>query len=112
MATPVPERLSMLRKQMRRFGLHAYLVPSTDAHQSEYLPACWQRRLWISGFTGSAGEYSVGQNSGMKLDASGGIEIYIAAEQPSGMPAENWLPITRDDLGLDVIMRVYVPDLE
>jgi hypothetical protein len=28
------------------------------------------------------------------------------------VPAENWLPITREDLGLDVIMRVYVPDLE
>ena len=28
------------------------------------------------------------------------------------MPEDNWLPITREDLGLDVIMRVYVPDLE
>ena len=28
------------------------------------------------------------------------------------MPAENWLPITREDLGIGVIMRVYVPDLE
>ncbi len=48
----------------------------------------------------------------MKLDASGGIEIHIAAEQPQGVPEENWLPITRKDLVLDVIMRVYVPDLE
>ncbi len=57
-------------------------------------------------------KYSVGQNAGMKLDASGGIEIHIAAEQPEGVPAENWLPITRADLELDVIMRVYQPDLE
>ncbi len=57
-------------------------------------------------------KYSVGQNSGMELDASGGIEIHIAAEQPDGVPAENWLPITREDLDLDIIMRVYVPDLE
>ena len=57
-------------------------------------------------------KYSVGQNAGMKLDASGGIEIHIAAEQPQGVPAENWLPITRGDLDLDVIMRVYQPDLE
>jgi hypothetical protein len=48
----------------------------------------------------------------MKLDASGGIEIHIAAKQPKGVPAENWLPIHRKDLGLDVIMRVYQPDLE
>jgi len=57
-------------------------------------------------------KYSVGQNAGMKLDAEGGIEIHIAAEQPAGVPAENWLPITRGDLALDVIMRVYQPDLE
>ncbi len=57
-------------------------------------------------------KYSVGQNAGMKLNASGGIEIHIAAEQPKGVPAENWLPITRKDLGIDVIMRVYVPDLK
>ena len=57
-------------------------------------------------------KYSVGQNAGMKLDASGGIEIHIAAEQPEGVPAENWLPITRGDLDLDVIMRVYQPDLQ
>ncbi len=57
-------------------------------------------------------KYRVGQNAGMKLNASGGIEIHIAAEQPEGVPAENWLPITREDLDLDVIMRVYVPDLE
>jgi len=57
-------------------------------------------------------KYSVGQNAGMKLNASGGIEIHIAAEQPKGVPAENWLPITREDLGIDVIMRVYEPDME
>jgi hypothetical protein len=56
-------------------------------------------------------KYSVGQNAGMKLNASGGIEIHIAAAQPKGVPAENWLPITRGDLELDIIMRVYQPDL-
>lgn len=57
-------------------------------------------------------KYSVGLNAGMKLNAEGGIEIHIAAEKPTGVPAENWLPITREDLGIDVIMRVYHPDLE
>ena len=57
-------------------------------------------------------KYSVGQNAGMKLNASGGIEIHIAAEQPKSVPAENWLPITREDLGIDAIIRVYVPDLK
>ena len=59
-----------------------------------------------------AKKYSVGENAGYKLDASGGIEIHIAAEKPAGVPDENWLPINRRDENLDMIMRVYVPDLE
>lgn len=57
-------------------------------------------------------KYSVGENAGMKLDAEGGIAIFIAAEQPQGVPDENWLPLVRGDYGIDVIMRIYAPDLE
>ena len=57
-------------------------------------------------------KYSVGENAGFKLDEGGGIEIHIAAEKPSGVPEENWLPIIRRDEGLDVVMRIYAPDLE
>ena len=55
----VRERVEALRAEMRAKGLRAYFVPSTDAHQSEYVPECWQRRPWISGFTGSAGDVVV-----------------------------------------------------
>jgi hypothetical protein len=48
----------------------------------------------------------------MKLDENGGIAVYIAAEQPEGVPEENWLPINRKDEDMDVILRIYVPDLE
>jgi len=41
---------------MSKAGIDAYYVPSTDPHQSEYVPDCWQRRRWFSGFTGSAGD--------------------------------------------------------
>jgi len=57
-------------------------------------------------------KYSVGENAGMKLNKDGGIEIYIAAKQPKGVPEENWLPINRKDEGIGAIMRIYVPDLE
>ena len=57
-------------------------------------------------------KYSVGENAGFKLNAEGGIEIHIAAEKPEGVPEENWLPIVRKDEDLDVIMRIYAPDLE
>jgi hypothetical protein len=48
----------------------------------------------------------------MKVNEDGGIEIYIAADQPQGVPDENWLPINRQDEALDVVMRIYAPDLE
>ena len=48
----------------------------------------------------------------MKLDEDGGIAVYIAAEKPEVVPEENWLPINRKDEDMDVILRIYVPDLE
>jgi hypothetical protein len=57
-------------------------------------------------------KYSVGENAGMQLDENGGITVYVAAEQPEGVPEENWLPINRKDEDMDVILRIYVPDLE
>ena len=55
-------------------------------------------------------KYTVGENGGMKLDKDGGIEVYIAAEKPDGVPEENWLPINRDSIDLDIILRIYAPD--
>jgi hypothetical protein len=57
-------------------------------------------------------KYSVGENAGMVLNEDGGIEIWIAAEQPPGLPEENWLPIPREDMALAPQLRIYVPDLE
>lgn len=57
-------------------------------------------------------KYSVGENAGMKLDASGGITMYVAAKQPPGVPAQDWLPINRQDQPLNLRIRVYAPDLE
>jgi len=55
----IKERLKQLRGLMKKAGMDAYYIPSTDPHQSEYVPACWQRRQWLSGFTGSAGDLVV-----------------------------------------------------
>ena len=57
-------------------------------------------------------KYSVGENAGFKLNKDGGIEIYIAAQKPRGVPEENWLPVNRKDEVLDVVMRIYAPDQE
>ena len=50
------EKLNGLRRLMKRRRVQAYLVPSSDPHQSEYVPACWKRRQFMTGFTGSAGD--------------------------------------------------------
>ncbi len=57
-------------------------------------------------------KYSVGENAGYKLNDDGGIEIYVADKKPDGVPEENWLPIDRKDEDIDIILRVYVADLE
>ncbi|KAL3728283.1 hypothetical protein ACJRO7_032952 [Eucalyptus globulus] len=51
------ERLRSLRELFTRpgIGIDAYIVPSQDAHQSEFIAECYTRRAYISGFTGSAG---------------------------------------------------------
>ena len=51
----INKRLSDLRKTMQNKGLDAYIIPSNDVHQSEYVAEHWNCREWISGFTGSAG---------------------------------------------------------
>jgi len=56
-------------------------------------------------------KYSVGENAGYKLDENGGIRIVIAAEEPKGVPEENWLPLNRGDYDVDLVMRLYAPDL-
>lgn len=51
----ISSRLKALRKEMVNQKVEAYLIPSADPHQSEYVPEHWAHRSWISGFTGSAG---------------------------------------------------------
>ncbi|NWQ81993.1 XPP2 aminopeptidase, partial [Columbina picui] len=54
-ATNTTARLAALRGAMRAHGVHAYIVPSTDAHMSEYIAERDSRLGWLTGFTGSAG---------------------------------------------------------
>ena len=51
----IRQRIEKLRSCLRSEGLSAFIIPSTDPHSGEYIPAYWQAREWISGFNGSAG---------------------------------------------------------
>jgi Xaa-Pro aminopeptidase len=51
----INNRIELLRKEMKKEGLSAYIIPSADPHQSEYVSDHYKSRAYISGFTGSAG---------------------------------------------------------
>ena len=55
--TALAARLTQLRRAMREQNIDAVMVPSADPHLSEYLPARWKGREWLSGFTGSVGTF-------------------------------------------------------
>ena len=57
--TPIRQRLAQLRQVLQRHAVAALLIPSSDPHLSEYLPARWQGRQLFSGFTGSMGSLVV-----------------------------------------------------
>lgn len=108
MRESVKERISKLRAFMEEEGMDAYVVPSADNHQSEYVGEFFKARAYVTGFTGSAGtavitktkanlwtdgryflqaEHQL-EGSGIKLFKMGNPDVptvleYIEAEMPS-----------------------------
>ncbi|PWN33528.1 Creatinase/aminopeptidase [Meira miltonrushii] len=88
------ERLEKLRQLMEEEGVHAYIVPSVDAHGSEYVPPEARRREFISGCTADVGTAVVCKDSA-HLFVDG--RFYIQAEKQLD---KNWtlhkVPIVPD----------------
>ncbi|WP_028884095.1 aminopeptidase P family protein [Taylorella asinigenitalis] len=90
------DRIKALRNSMKAKGIDAWIVHSADPHLSEYLPAYWQQRVWLSGFTGSVGTVLVTDDfAGLWVDSryweqaskqlnGSGIELMRAGE--AGVP--------------------------
>ena len=74
----INQRLESLREVMKREHLAAFIFPSTDAHQSEYVAEHWMGRAWISGFDGSAGTAVVTMHSAALWTDS---RYFLAAEE-------------------------------
>lgn len=74
----INQRLESLREVMKREHLAAFIFPSTDAHQSEYVADHWMGRAWISGFNGSAGTAVVTMHSAALWTDS---RYFLAAEE-------------------------------
>lgn len=74
----VNERIAALRQRMKENGVNACIIPSSDPHMSEYLPAHWEARSYFSGFDGSAGTLVVTEKeSGLWTDG----RYFIQAER-------------------------------
>lgn len=72
------QRIASLREVMARERIDAYIFPSTDAHQSEYVADHWKGREWVSGFDGSAGTAVVTMRKAALWTDS---RYFLAAEQ-------------------------------
>ncbi|AWK52361.1 peptidase M24 [Clostridium beijerinckii] len=74
----IKDKVEALRKLMKENKMDAYIIPSFDAHQSEYVADYWKSRHWISGFTGSAGTAVITlEDAGLWTDG----RYYIQAEK-------------------------------
>jgi Xaa-Pro aminopeptidase len=102
------DKIAALRRAMLEAQIDAYIIPSTDPHQSEYPAPRWAAREWASGFTGSAGtlvvtlhEAKLWTDSRYFLQANTelagtGIEM-MKSRQPDSVSIESWLGATLMD---------------
>ncbi len=94
------EKVSKIRELMEDRGFDAYIIPSSDDHQNEYVPDYWQRRRFITGFTGSAGDAVItADHAGLWTDG----RYFIQSEEQ--LDTEVW---TLHKLGLPE--SVKIPD--
>jgi len=74
----INQRIAALREVMQREHLSAFIFPSTDPHQGEYVPDHWKGREYVSGFNGSAGTLVVTMKSAALWTDS---RYFLAAEE-------------------------------
>lgn len=120
----INQRLESLREVMKREHLAAFIFPSTDAHQSEYVADHWMGRAWISGFDGSAGTAVVTMHSAALWTDS---RYFLAAEEqlkgtefqlmklkiPGTLSIAEWLgkelqDVDSPEVGLDGWVNSYI----
>ena len=126
----IAARLAALRDEMRREHLSAFIFPSSDPHNSEYVPPRWEGRKRISGFDGSAGTAVVTLHSAALWTDSryflaaeeqlAGTEFQLMRERMEGTPGiAEWIAAELSDadsteIGVDGMCMTYadVSDLK
>jgi Xaa-Pro aminopeptidase len=95
-------RLTALRQMMREKGIAATIVPSTDPHASEYVADYWKERVWISGFTGSAGTVVITlDQAGLWTDS----RYFLQAEQQL---ADSGIALFKDGISSTPTMTAWL----
>src|SRR5471030_1333997 len=93
-------RLAALRSELAKRGLDGFVVPHSDEHQGEYLPARAERLAWLTAFTGSAGAAVVLKDKAV-LFVDGRYTLQAAAQTDTGLieprdlvaeGPQGWLP--------------------
>ena len=126
--TSVTERIAVLREELRREHLGAFIFPTSDPHNSEYTADHWKGREWISGFDGSAGTAVVTLTSAaLWVDSRyfiaaeeqlQGTEFLLMKEKVEGTPTiAEWLgqqlvahrssQVTSTEVGIDGMVNSY-----
>lgn len=119
----IAARLGALREEMRREHLSAFIFPSSDPHNSEYVPSRWEGRKWISGFDGSAGTAVVTLHSAALWTDSryflaaeeqlAGTEFQLMRERVDGTPSiAEWIATEIEgaessEIGVDGMCMTY-----
>lgn len=119
----IAARLAALREEMRREHLSAFIFPSSDPHNSEYVPSRWEGRKWISGFDGSAGTAVVKLHSAALWTDSryflaaeeqlAGTEFQLMRERVEGTPSiAEWIATEIEgaessEIGVDGMCMTY-----
>ena len=119
----IAARLAALREEMRREHLSAFIFPSSDPHNSEYVPLRWEGRKWISGFDGSAGTAVVTLHSAALWTDSryflaaeeqlAGTEFQLMRERVDGTPSiAEWIATEIEgaessEIGVDGMCMTY-----
>ena len=119
----IAARLAALREEMRREHLSAFIFPSSDPHNSEYVPSRWEGRKWISGFDGSAGTAVVTLHSAALWTDSryflaaeeqlAGTEFLLMRERVEGTPSiAEWIATEIEgaessEIGVDGMCMTY-----
>ncbi len=92
-------RLALLRSELKKRKLAAFLIPRADQYKNEYVPACAERLKWLTGFTGSAGMAIAGTSSAAlfvdgryTLQAPEQVDtrVFDILQIPENTP-ENWI---------------------